>query len=167
METGSLREYGLKNTPSRQAVLAILAHTEEPVTAEEVYRRILSAGEGKPGALRRVSLSTVYRTLATLAEKGLLLKSTGPDGALSYQLRDSRHRHYLICTRCGSAVPISGCPLEALEQSLGKETGFSITGHNLELYGLCPRCAHPNDVSKEKWPWTGRASWISWPRPKS
>ena len=78
---------------------------------------------------------------ATLAEKGLLLRGSGQDGALLYQLRDSRHRHYLICTRCGSAVPISGCPLEALEQSLGKETGFSITGHNLELYGLCPRCA--------------------------
>lgn len=139
MEPGFLKEYGLKNTPGRQAVLEVLAHAQEPLTAEEVYRRVL-AGEGAEGP-RRTCLSTVYRTLATLAEKGLLLRGSGQDGALLYQLRDSRHRHYLVCTRCGSSVPIPGCPLEGLERSLGAKTGFAITGHNLELYGLCPRCA--------------------------
>jgi len=137
-----LKEYGLKNTPGRQAVLEVMARAEEPVSAEEVYRR-LAAADREPGRKKggRVSLSTVYRTLSTLAEKGLLLRSAGPDGTFTYQLRDSRHRHYLICTGCGSAVPIPGCPLEGLEQTLGAQTGFSITGHNLELYGLCPRCA--------------------------
>lgn len=151
MEAGFLRKRGLKNTPSRQAVLEVLARSEEPVTAGEVYRRILSAGEETGGRPCRVSLATVYRTLSILTEKGLLRKSSGQDGTLFYQLRDSRHRHYLICTRCGSSVPIPSCPLEALEQRLGEETGFSITGHNLELYGLCPRCAHPDDSEdKEK-----------------
>lgn len=138
MDAGLLRDCGLKNTPSRQAVLEVLAAAPGPVSAEEVYRRILS-GAGEHG--RPVSLSTVYRTLATLTEKGLLLRSSGQDGALCYQLRDSRHRHYLVCTGCGSTVPIRGCPLTALEEALGAETGFAITGHNLELYGLCPRCS--------------------------
>ena len=122
MEAELLREKGLKNTPSRQAVLEVLAHTEEPV-----------------------SLSTVYRTLSVLAEKGLKLKHSSQDGTLSYQLRDSRHRHYLICTQCGSSVPIPGCPLEELERNLGERTGFAITGHSLELYGLCPQCIHKKD----------------------
>lgn len=138
MASGMWKEYGLKNTPSRQAVLEVLAAAQGPISAEEVYRRILSGGDGHPPA---VSLSTVYRTLATLTQKGLLLRSTGQDGALCYQLRDSRHRHYLVCTACGSTVPIQGCPLKALEETLREETGFSITGHSLELYGLCPRCA--------------------------
>lgn len=138
MASGIWKEYGLKNTPSRQAVLEVLAHTEEPLSAEEVYRRILS-GDG------RVSLSTVYRTLSVLAEKGLTLKHSSQDGTLSYQLRDSRHRHYLICTQCGSSVPIPGCPLEELERNLGERTGFAITGHSLELYGLCPQCIHKKD----------------------
>ncbi len=139
MESGFLKEYGLKNTPGRQAVLEVLAHAQEPLAAGEVYRRVL-AGEGTEKN-RRTCLSTVYRTLTTLVEKGLLLRGSGQDGSLLYQLRDSRHRHYLICTRCGSSVPIPGCPLEGLEQSLGAKTGFAITGHNLELYGLCPQCA--------------------------
>ena len=139
MESGFLKEYGLKNTPGRQAVLEVLAHAQEPLAAGEVYRRVL-AGEGTEKN-RRTCLSTVYRTLSTLAEKGLLLRGSGPEGAMTYQLRDSRHRHYLVCTGCGSAVPIPGCPLEQLERSLGDQTGFAITGHSLELYGLCPRCA--------------------------
>ena len=104
-----------------------------------MYRRLLAADKGKKP--RCACLSTVYRTLSTLAEKGLLLRGSGPEGAMTYQLRDSRHRHYLVCTGCGSAVPIPGCPLEQLERSLGDQTGFAITGHSLELYGLCPRCA--------------------------
>lgn len=138
MDDSFLKEYGLKNTPCRQAVLSVLAMAQGPVTAEEVHHRL-------PAARRRASLSTVYRTLSALTEKGLLLKSTGKDGALAYQLRDSRHRHYLICTGCGSAVAISGCPLEALERSVGDETGFAITGHSLELFGLCPRCAQKEE----------------------
>lgn len=140
MDNSFLKQYGLKNTPGRQAVLSVLARADGPVAAEEVYRRLAEESE-QGGKGRCASLSTVYRTLLTLTEKGLLLKMTGKDGVLAYQLRDSRHRHYLICTGCGSAVPIPGCPLETLEQSIGAETGFSITGHNLELFGLCPRCA--------------------------
>ena len=79
MASGIWKEYGLKNTPSRQAVLEVLAAAQGPISAEEVYRRILSGGDGHPPA---VSLSTVYRTLATLTQKGLLLWSTGQDGAL-------------------------------------------------------------------------------------
>ena len=33
MESGFLKEYGLKNTPGRQAVLEVLAHAQEPLAA--------------------------------------------------------------------------------------------------------------------------------------
>ena len=40
MASGIWKEYGLKNTPSRQAVLEVLAAAQGPISAEEVYRRI-------------------------------------------------------------------------------------------------------------------------------
>ncbi len=140
MRPDILKAYGLKNTPGRRAVLEVLEGSEGPITAEEVYRRILAAEGPGDKTESGVCLSTVYRTLSTLAEKGLLLRSAGREGTLSYQLKGMGHRHYLICTRCGATVPISGCPLEELERALGDSTGFAITGHSLELYGLCPRC---------------------------
>ena len=57
----------------QQAVLEVLAHAQEPLAAGEVYRRVL-AGEGTEKN-RRTCLSTVYRTLTTLVEKGLLTLS--------------------------------------------------------------------------------------------
>ena len=135
MERDIWKTCALRSTPGRRAVLEVLEESRGPVSAEEVYRRILDReGQG------RTCLATVYRTLSTLAEKGFLLRSASQDGVLSYQLRGTGHRHYLICTRCGATVEIGGCPLEKLERALGKETGFDITGHSLELYGLCPRC---------------------------
>ena len=87
------------------------------------------------------SLSTVYRTVGALSEKGLLLKSAGADGVIHYQLNNSRHCHYLICTDCSQVVPVDGCPLHVLEESLSQSTGYHITGHHLEFFGLCPQCA--------------------------
>ena len=77
MERDIWKACALKSTPGRRAVLEVLEESRGPVTAEEVYRRILARG-GEAGS--RTCLSTVYRTLSTLAEKGLLLRSAGPDG---------------------------------------------------------------------------------------
>jgi Fur family ferric uptake transcriptional regulator len=151
MRPDILKACGLKNTPGRRAVLEVLEETDGPITAEEVYRRILGEEDSRDKMEGGgICLSTVYRTLSTLAEKGLLLRSAGRDGTLSYQLKGMGHRHYLICTRCGATVPIGGCPLEDLERALGDSTGFAITGHSLELYGLCPRCIGDGKDSEKK-----------------
>ena len=40
MESGFLKEYGLKNTPGRQAVLEVLAHAQEPLAADAPPRLV-------------------------------------------------------------------------------------------------------------------------------
>ncbi len=130
-----LRENKLKRTKCRIAVLAYLETAQGPVTAEGLYQALSSSGT------IHTSLSTVYRTVGALSEKGLLLKIAGADGVIHYQLNNSRHCHYLICTDCSQVVPVDGCPLHVLEESLSQSTGYHITGHHLEFFGLCPQCA--------------------------
>lgn len=129
-----LKSNALKNTKSRTAVLRILEEHAAPMTAEEVHA--LAA------AMAELSLSTTYRTLATLSDKGIVLRNLSQDGKYYYQLNSHQHRHHLICTRCGTLIPIDGCPLDELERHLCEKTGFKITGHNLEFLGLCPKCAN-------------------------
>ena len=50
------------------------------------------------------------------------------------------HGHYLICTGCQEKIRLEDCPLHELEHKLTDETGFTITDHDLTLYGLCPAC---------------------------
>ncbi len=132
-----LKRAGLKSTRQRIGVLKLLKQAAKPLTAEELY----DSAEDKT----QINLSTVYRTLGTLTEKGVLLKTPGQDGKAYYQLNNSAHRHQLTCSVCHRVVLIESCPLEELGRRLSKTTGYTITGHSFEFIGICPSCAgHPH-----------------------
>lgn len=133
MNHNILRESELKDTKRRRAVLNVLEHSEFPMAAENIYSIVI---KNVP-----MSVSTTYRILSALSEKGLLLKNLSQDGKTYYQINNHQHKHYLTCTQCNKTVPIDGCPLDALEEELNKDTGYIITGHHLEFTGICPKCA--------------------------
>ncbi|MDD3261619.1 MAG: transcriptional repressor [Oscillospiraceae bacterium] len=128
-----LKAKELKTTRRREAILAVLRAAQRPMTAEDVYLAVLPN--------MHMSVSTAYRTLATLSDKEILLKEMGQDGKTYFRLNDHRHCHFLRCTGCGEVIELSGCPIEQLEKEWAEKTGYQITGHSLELSGLCPKCA--------------------------
>lgn len=132
MNEGILKTTDLKTTKKRITILNILDKSKVPMTAEEIYSI----------AMQKVhmSLSTAYRTLGTLSEKGILLKNLSQDGKTYYQINNHQHKHQLVCTLCNQTVPIEDCPLSSLEENLMQKTGFTITGHSLEFLGICPKC---------------------------
>ncbi len=137
----SLKRARLRSTRGRRRILELLNEAESPLTAEELHSRI-----GEQG----LSLSTVYRNLAALAGRGLLIKTVGQDGIATYQPNTSAHRHRIVCVLCGRETEISACPLESLSRRIGEETGFEVTGHSLEFTGVCPQCRQIQPNQKEK-----------------
>ena len=127
------KQAGLKVTSHRRAMLRILDMADGPLTAEQVYEALDPA--------ERANLSTVYRALGTMSEHGVLQRSVHQDGVIYYQLNGEHHSHRLVCVRCHASVPIEGCPFEQMENTLRKNTGYEITGHQFEISGLCPKCA--------------------------
>ncbi len=129
-----LRSHGLKHTHNRAAILGYLEMADQPVCAEQIYDGLKEQGLA-------VNLSTVYRTLESLCEAGLVRKFVleSPGKAL-FEYNDSGHRHHLVCLECKKIIPISSCPLGGYEQVLESETGYAITGHKLNVYGYCPAC---------------------------
>ncbi len=133
MEQNILKKAELKTTKKRQLLLFLLQKHGRPMTAEELHEmadRILP-----------MNVSTVYRTLNTLTEKDILIRSVRQDGKAYYALPKKDHSHRLVCDLCGKVIPIDTCPLSELEENLQEKTGFRITGHSLEFTGLCPDCA--------------------------
>lgn len=128
-----LSRIGCKNTKSRKAVIEVLKSAENPLCAEDVFLCIKEQGAS-------VNLSTVYRTLDLMESKSLVNKIVMGDGKARYELTVDGHRHHLVCTNCHKSVPIDFCPLEKLEKDIGKKNDFDITGHKLEIYGICPKC---------------------------
>lgn len=128
-----LTKKGCKNTKSRKAVVNVLQKAEKPVSAEEIFLLVKGSGES-------ANLSTVYRTLDLMESKGLVEKTMIGDNKTRYRLTGDGHKHHLICTNCHKMIPINVCPLKSIEKDIGMKTKFNITGHKLELYGLCPDC---------------------------
>lgn len=129
-----LRSKGIRNTRQRTAVLATLLGSDTPLTAENIFVRVR---ENCP----YVSFSTIYRVLDALCEKNVLTKSGLMEGGRSlYEVTPLTHRHNLICIKCHRITPLRDCPLEAYETDIERATGYTVSGHKLEVYGICPEC---------------------------
>lgn len=127
-----LKEKNLKVTKNRKIILESLQKEENPISAEELFDKLKRENE--------IDLSTIYRNLNILEEKGVLLKTTNLDGINYYQINNSNHKHFLTCNNCHKKFVIEDCPVHELEEKIEKETGFIINGHNFEFTGICPDC---------------------------
>jgi Fe2+ or Zn2+ uptake regulation protein len=121
-------------TPQRRAVLDVLHASPDHPTAAEVLHRVRRR---QPG----VGAATVYRALALLVEQGRALElSLGDGSSARYDGNVDRHDH-VVCTSCGRAVDVdTALPTDAV-RALAQDTGFSISGYDLQFRGQCPDCS--------------------------
>jgi Fur family ferric uptake transcriptional regulator len=122
-----------RRTRQRQAISDYLATIPAFLTAQQIHDHLRGAGVD-------VSLPTVYRTLAHMAESGEVDILTH-EGQSSYRRCSTTHHHHLTCRVCGRAVEIADAPIDEWIAALGREHGYTDITHVTELSGLCTRCA--------------------------
>ena len=129
-----LNQQGLRLTRPRKEVAAILKDSKVPLTPQTIHQRAIARNSD-------IGLVSVYRTLDLLSELDLVRRVHGQNECHGYVFASPGHHHHLVCRRCGKAVefPGSGELTEFIEQ-IEDETGFKITEHILQLYGLCQKC---------------------------
>jgi Fur family ferric uptake transcriptional regulator len=120
-------------TPQRRAILEVLGRTEGHVTAGELVQRCRVLDPD-------VTPSTVYRTLETLEELGLVIHSHGPDGREEYHVGpDSEHAH-LQCDACGRTWELTAAELGPIQEQLRRDRGFEMALPHLTIAGRCAKC---------------------------
>jgi Fur family ferric uptake transcriptional regulator len=129
----ALAEAGYSNTRARRAVVHALCDT--PFGATPAF--LLARGRALHPRLGHV---TVYRTLEILGKLGRVRKLHEDDGCSAYAASTGGHGHHVICRSCGAAVEFEGCTVERVLSGVGKDTGYAVEGHWLELFGTCPAC---------------------------
>ena len=140
----ALQASGYRLTAPRRAIVELLAAAPRAFGPIEVYDR---ARRSYP----RLGLVTVYRTLEKLEDLGLLQRLHTPDGCHRYLPAAEGHQHLLLCTQCGQIRYFRGDDFNRLAGSISQETGFEVTDHWLQFYGLCPECSalRENDQNSE------------------
>ncbi len=100
---------------------------------------------------RRVSRSTVYRTLKELVEAGLLRSVARQDGREVYEHDYGYPQHdHLICRKCGTLIEFHNSEISDILAEVARERGFRMEGHRLEVMGLCDDCCRPPQTRPEK-----------------
>ena len=123
---------GLRFTPQREAVWRLFENDPAGFTITQVTA-ILSR--------QKIGQATVYRTIRALQDLGYLKWVHEDGGELRFVASSPGHSHLLVCRLCKKVEACSDCDLSILEKLISKETGFTVEGHHLEFYGLCPDCA--------------------------
>ena len=131
---GYLKACGLKMTNQRSNILKIFCSCNEHLSPEELY--------GKLQQTRcRTGQATVYRTLKLLSEAGLAREVRFDDGPARYERRFGKgHHDHLLCESCGCNIEVMDPRIEALQEQLAEREGFTLTGHQMYLYGICKTC---------------------------
>jgi Fur family transcriptional regulator, ferric uptake regulator len=127
-----LQQAGLRATRQRLTVLDALRGRDDAVTAQDLHMELRQAGEP-------VGLTTVYRTLAALAEAGLL-DTFERDGELAFRHCGGDHHHHLICETCNAVEEITAAEVERWVGQVARDHGFTVSGHRADIFGVCPAC---------------------------
>ena len=122
-----------RSTSQRAAVTALLDEVGEFRSAQNLHAQL--AGRGA-----QVSLTTVYRTLATLAAEEAVDVVLTANGETLYRKCSTGHHHHLVCRGCGRTVEVSGEGVEAWAARIAAQNGFSNVSHVVEVFGDCSDC---------------------------
>ena len=131
-----LRDFQMRATPVRQEILQLFLQKEYALSHHDIETEVSKS-------LDRV---TVYRTLKTFLDKGLIHKVLDDEGSLKYALCNeacttAEHHHdhvHFKCTRCGQTnclnVDLPGVKLPR---------GYQAEAVNVLIQGVCDRCGNP------------------------
>lgn len=129
-ENQELRKVGLKVTLPRVKILQILESvdtTSAHMSAEEVYRALLDAGED-------VGLATVYRVLTQFETAGLVIRHNFETGHSVFELAKGDHHDHMVCLDSGEVIEFLDPVIEKRQHELAEERGFDLIDHSLVLY---------------------------------
>jgi Fur family transcriptional regulator, ferric uptake regulator len=128
---------GYRLTGPRRALAALIASRAGHFTADELL------GESRRRRLG-VTRATIFRSLDVLAELGVVERLDLPSGEHAFVACEPAHHHHVVCSSCGRSTGVEDHGIERIADAIGRESGYRIDAHRLELFGLCPSCRKQN-----------------------
>jgi Fur family transcriptional regulator, ferric uptake regulator len=130
-----------RSTKQRTAIAALLTNVDEFRSAQELHDELRRRGEG-------IGLTTVYRTLQSMAAAGQVDSLRNDNGeALYRRCSQVHHHHHLVCRQCGATVEVAGTEVESWATETAAAHGFSDVSHTIEIFGVCAACTASPPVS--------------------
>lgn len=127
------RSLGMRWTPQRATVIAVLAETDGHVSSAELVERCRARDA-------RTIPSTVYRTLDALEELGLVRHGHGADGREEFHVQPAAEHGHRYCAACGGSWEIRGAEAAAVRTAFDSAAGFEVDLSHVTIVGRCRGC---------------------------
>ena len=134
-----LHAVNLKATQPRIEVLKVLARATSPLRIKDISSKLASLRSN-------IDTVTVYRTIESLLEKGMVRRVDFGEDSAYYELDSGEDIHHVSCTMCRSRENIKKCFFLENQKNAKKvlaqaNTFASVTRHSIEYFGVCTKCA--------------------------
>ena len=126
-DDAELKKAGLKVTLPRLRILELLEEDQAHLSAEDIYRKLIDAGE-------EVGLATVYRVLTQFEQAGICIRHNFEEGHAVYELTPSDHHDHMVCLDTGDVIEFTDDVIEERQKILATEHGYEIIYHSMVLY---------------------------------
>ena len=123
-----IKAAGLRMTVQRRLILRILAEADDHPDAKAIFQRGFAHDP-------TLALSTVYRTMKLLEERGAIERHAFDDGISRYEHADQDHHDHLIDVETGVVIEFTSDEIEHLQAKIAAELGYTIVRHKLQIYG--------------------------------
>jgi len=127
-------ERGMRLTPQRAEVLAIIATADRPLGAYDILQLLQQA---HPGA----APPTVYRALDFLQQQGLIHRLASLQAYLVCDHPHHNHQgQFLICSDCGKVKEMEDASIQHSLDRAASQADFQMNSEIVEIVGRCGHC---------------------------
>jgi len=134
--TNKLKNNNIRLSHQRLKVLEYLDRHRIHPTVEQIYHALNDE-------IPSLSKTTIYNTLNTLIEAGLVRSITIEDNEVRYDIRTDAHGHFK-CKTCGNIYDFE-VNIDLLE--IKDLDGFSIYTRDVYFSGVCPKCIEKENIT--------------------
>ncbi|SEA57596.1 Fur family transcriptional regulator, peroxide stress response regulator [Desulfuromusa kysingii] len=130
--TRTCREKDLRITPQRLEIFKQLALAVDHPSAEKLHQRLLER-------MPTLSLDTVYRTLGTFLELGLISKVETVESQAHFEVAEMQH-HHLICQKCKKIIDFEWKQVDEADLPDEIQLFGNFKRKSVVVYGTCREC---------------------------
>jgi Fur family ferric uptake transcriptional regulator len=138
-----LRSHNLRRTPQRQVTLEAIGDLAGHATADQIVERVRRK-------LPSISPSTVYRTLATLEEVGVVCHAHLGHTASVYHVGTAGLHQHLVCERCGTMQEVDDSLTGPFAAQLARRFGFRANFTHFAVLGFCRACSGAGEAKRDR-----------------
>ncbi len=139
-----LKTQGLRATAQREKISEIALNQKSHFEIQTLIKEVQNH-------YPEISPATVYRSVKTLCEAGLLNETLQSNtGVTLYEAHDEEHHDHIVCIDCGEIFEFHDENLESAQARVLKSLDFEAVRHKHVIYAKCALLSQVNKPLSKK-----------------